>query len=131
MKRLNKNGFTIIELLITIAIFGFTVPGLVALINTINGLNDKARDLSIINSLAENKVESLRSISFVGVNNGTYDFSNELPVSIPEPKSASYAVSNVTSALKQVDLNITYNDHGTSKTVNYRTYIGELGVGQY
>ena len=131
MKKLDKTGFTIIELLITIAIFGFTVPGLVALINTINGLNDKARDLSIINSLAENKVESLRSISFVGINNGTFDFSYELPTGLPGPKSATYVVSNVTSSLKQIDLNITYNNHGSSNVVNYRTYIGELGVGQY
>lgn len=131
MKRLNKNGFTIIELLITIAIFGLVVPGLVALISTIDRLNDKARDISVINSLVENKIEGLRSISFVGVNNGTYDFSNELPQGIAPPKSASYTVSNVTSSLKQIDLNITYNDHGTAKTINYRSYLGELGVGQY
>jgi len=131
MKKLKNKGFTIIELLITIAIFGFTIPGLVALINTINGLNDKARDLSVLNSLAENKVESLRSISFVGINNGVYDFSNELPKGISSPKSATYTVSNVSSALKQIDLNISYNDYGTTRTISYRTYIGELGVGQY
>lgn len=132
MKKLNKHGFTIIELLITIAVFGLVVPGLVSLINTIDGLNDRARDLSIINGLVENKVESLRSISFVGVPiGGPVDFTAELPNTIASPRSAVYNVTSVSTALKQIDLAVTYNDHGSPRTISYRTYLGELGVGQY
>jgi prepilin-type N-terminal cleavage/methylation domain-containing protein len=132
MKRSNKqSGFTIIELLISIAVFGVVIPGLVALINGINDLNDRARDLSVINGLVENKVESLRSISFVGINNGTVDFTSELPATIGGPKSANYTVSSASTSLKQIDINISYQDNGTTKNINYRTYLGELGVGQY
>lgn len=131
MKRSNNFGFTVIELLIAIAVFGITVPGMVGLINTINGLNDRARDLSVINGLVENKVESLRSVGFVGLVDGTYDFANELPVTITPPRSANYVVSSATGSMKQIDITITYHDYGGNRTVAYRSYIGELGVGQY
>lgn len=131
MVRVSNRGFTIIELLVTIVVFGLVVPGLVGLITSIDRLNDRARDLSVINSLVENKTESLRSISYTGINNGAFDFTSELPNTIGGPRTASYTISSINSALKQVDLVVTYNDHGTSRTLSYRTYIGELGVGQY
>ncbi len=131
MVRVSNRGFTIIELLMTIVVFGLVMPGLIGLVTSIDRLNDRARDLSVINSLVENKAESLRSISYTGVSNGVFDFTSELPATIGSPRTATYTISSVTSALKQVDLAITYSDHGSSKTLNYRTYIGELGVGQY
>jgi prepilin-type N-terminal cleavage/methylation domain-containing protein len=126
-----EDGFTVIELLVTIAVVGILVPTLAGFINTLNRLNDRARDMSIINSLAENKVEGLRSVGFGGLNTGTTTFTGELPATIGTPRSATYTISSPNSAIKQVDVNVTYNDHGTSRTLSYRTYVGELGVGQY
>ncbi len=126
-----EKGFTVIELLVAIAVVGILVPALAGFVNTLNRFNDRARDLALINSLAENKVESLRSIGYVGVGNGTTSFASELPPTIGSPKTATYTVTTPNTGIKQIDINITYNDHGETKTVNYRTYIGELGVGQY
>lgn len=126
-----ENGFTIIELLVAIAVVGILVPTLAGFVNTLNRLNDRARDMSIINSLAENKIEGLRSVGFGGLPNGATDFTSELPVTIGSPRSANYTVTSPNTGIKQVDLAVSYNDHGSTKTVNYRTYIGELGVGQY
>lgn len=125
------SGFTITELLVTIAVFAILVPVFAGIVGMLDGLNDRARDLANINALVENKVESLRSISFVGISNGTTDFTAELPATISTPRSAQYTISSVTTALKQVDLTVTYNDRGTARTLTYKTYIGELGVGQY
>lgn len=127
----SEKGFTIIELLVAIAVVGILVPTLVGFVNTLNRFNDRARDMSIINSLAENKIEGLRSVGFSGLNNGTVAFTGELPATIGSPKSATYTITSPNSAIKQVDVTVTYRDHGTNQTVNYRTYIGELGVGQY
>lgn len=124
-------GFTITELLVTIALFAILVPVFAGLVGMLDGINDRARDLANINALVENKIESLRSISYVGISNGATDFTGELPSTIGAPRSATYTVSTVTTALKQVDLTVTYNDHGTARTLSYKTYIGELGVGQY
>lgn len=131
MSRKTEKGFTIIELLIAIAVVGILVPTLVGFVTTLNRLNDRARDLTLINSLAENKIESLRSIGYSGIDPGTTSFSGELPITLGNPKSASYVVTSPNTGIRQIDLTISYNDHGSTQTVQYRTYIGELGVGQY
>ncbi len=127
----SQNGFTIIELLIAISVVGILVPTLGGLITTMNGLNDRARDMSLINSLAENKVESLRSQGFAAVSNGTYDFSSELPATITGPKSANYVVTTPNTGMRRVELTFTYRDKGAQHTYKYYTYVGEVGVGQY
>lgn len=110
---------------------GILVPTLAGFVNTLNRFNDRARDLTVVNSLAENKVESLRSIGFSGINTGATSFVSELPASIGSPRTATYTVTVPNTGIKQIDLVISYNDHGTTQSVNYRTYVGELGVGQY
>ena len=129
--RKTEQGFTIIELLVAIAVIGILVPTLVGFVNTLNRFNDRARDLTLVNSLAENKAEALRSSGYTALNNGTVSFASELSTSLGSPKSANYTVSTPNTGMKQIDIVISYNDHGSTQTVNYRTYIGELGVGQY
>lgn len=131
MANKTEQGFTIIELLITIAVVGILVPTLAGFVNTLNRFNDRARDLTLVNALAENKVESLRSLGFSGVASGTTSFASELPITLGNPKTATYTVTTPNTGMKQVDITISFNDHGTTQTVKYRTYIGELGVGQY
>lgn len=127
----SQRGFTITELLVTIVVFAILVPVFGGLINTIASLNDQARDRATINAFVENKVESLRSISFTGLTNGTVDFTSELPQSIAAPRSATYTVSSFNPAIKQIDVVVTYTDKGGPSSLEYRTYVGELGVGQY
>lgn len=131
MKKTNQQGFTIIELVVTIVLLGAAVPFMASLVNLLGSLNDRSRDMASIHALTEHKVEALRSTGFSGLNNGTVDFTNELPASVAAPRSAQYIVSSVDSSLKQIQVDVSYNDHGTPRSLNYRTYVGELGVGQY
>lgn len=131
MSKTTQSGFTIIELLVAIAVVGILVPTLAGFVNTLNRLNDRARDMSIINSLAENKIEGLRSAGFSSLSNGTTTFTSELPTTIGSPKSATYTITSPSTSLKQADITISYNDHGSTQTLTFRTYIGELGVAQY
>lgn len=129
--KIKTAGFTTIELLIAIAIIGIAVPGIISFTTALNRLNDRAVDLNTINALAENKIESLRSIGYIGLENGTTDFSNELPASINAPKSASYTVSTPSPGIKQVDLTVTYTLQNRLQSIEFKTYVGEVGVGQY
>lgn len=126
-----ENGFTIIELLIAIAVVAILVPTLIGFVTTLNRFNDRARDMAIVNALVENKVESLRSIGFSGVNDGTTSFESELPTTIGTPRTATYTVTTPNPGIRQVDISVSYDDHDTQQVTTYRTYIGELGVGQY
>lgn len=125
------SGFTVVELLVTIGLLALAVPALATLINTVSAINDRSRDLASVHALVENKMESLRSISYTGLTNGTTDFSSELAATIAQPRSATYTISSLNASVKQVDVSVSYNDHGETRNLTYRTYIGELGVGQY
>ena len=132
MKQSNsQSGFTIIEMLVTIILFAILVPTIVGFINTISSLNDRAKDTAVVNSLVENKIESLRSAGFRTIDTGSTDFSTELPSILSNPKSASYNVTEISPSVKQIDITVNHTTAGGLNTLTYRTYVGEIGVGQY
>lgn len=126
----HKKGFTTVELLIAIVIMGIIIPAVAIGITNLAVINNRARDLVLANMIAQNKTETLRSIGYNSIPNGTTIFSAELPSTIGNPKSASYSVTTPQTGIKQIDVDISYTEYKTSRTVTYRTYISELGVGQ-
>lgn len=90
-------------------------------------MNDDTNDRMIASTTVQNKIESLRSKGFMGVPVGTVDFSNELPNTLPTPRSASYTVQQVLPPTKSITITLTY----AGKAHTYKTFIGELGVAQY
>lgn len=94
-------------------------------------ISQRGRDVVIANSYVEHKVESLRSIGFLGLTNGTTNITAEMPAELSAPRSGTLEISTYTAAIKKIDISLTYNDQGASRTYAYTTYVGELGVGQY
>jgi len=130
------DGFTLVEIVVAITVAGFVIMGLSVMVTSLYVINDKTRDLIAATSAVENKYEDLRTNTYLALPNGTTDFTDELPNSLATPRSASYTVSdsslaNVGGAVKEVSIIVTYNNHGTNEVLEYREYIGELGVGQY
>jgi prepilin-type N-terminal cleavage/methylation domain-containing protein len=128
-KKLQK-GFTVVELVVSIVVAGIIIPSVALALNNLAAINHRARDLALANTIAQNKVETLRSIGYNSITSGTVNFSSELPISMGGPKSASYTISTPVTGEKQVDVNITYTDYGATRNLAFRTYISELGVGQ-
>lgn len=125
----NQRGFTIVEMLVALALFAIVIPSLTLGLSTLTQLNNRARDLTLISIIAENKIESLRSIGYNSVATGTSTFTTELPTEIASPKSATLTVTQGTGK-KVVTVSIQYTDYRKSKTVVYTSVIGETGVGQ-
>ncbi len=132
-KKLNQSGFTLVEIVVVIIISGIMMVGLSSTVVSIRLVNARAIDSALVNSIVEDKVEELRSQTYVSLSDGTYDFTSELPATINENRSAEYTITTVSgnAALKEVDFIVTYNDFNNSAVYEYKTYIGELGVGQY
>lgn len=130
MKKTKQLGFTIIELLLGISLFAVLIPAVIISLNSIAAANDNAKDTVIANIAAENKIEELRSFGYNSINVGTVDFSSTLPQTLGTPRAASYTVTNDTAGLKEVSLSITFTNRRGSHTLNYKTLVGELGVGQ-
>lgn len=129
MKRQHQGGFTIVEVLLAITISAVVIPALTVGLNTLVALNNRARDLTLVSIIAENKIESLRSIGYNSVAIGASTFTTDLPQTIGSPKSATVTVAQNTG-YKTIDINITYRDFGRQRTVLYKSIIGETGVGQ-
>ncbi len=132
MVRINKKtgGFTVVEMLLGIALFGVLIPVIILGLNAVSVLNDSSKDLAIANIYAENKMEELRSIGFNTIGTGTVNISASLPATLGRTRSGSYTITAPNAGIKEVVLTITIVHRGGTKTLNYKTDIGELGVGQ-
>lgn len=126
-----QNGFTLVELLVTLLVSAILVGALSTISNNNVYLSQKGRDLTVVNSFAENKVEELRSKGFITLTNGTQDITSQMPSELKSPRSGSIQISDATTGLKLITVTLSYNEVGKPQTQTYKTYIGELGVGQY
>lgn len=133
LSRLKKeqSGFTVVELLLVIVVGSILVLSINTILTSHAYLSQRGRDLILANAYAELKMESLRSIGFLGLTDGTTDITNELPSELSNSRKGTLVISNFSPSVKQVLITITYNEQGKSRTYSYKSYIGELGVGQY
>jgi hypothetical protein len=111
-------------------IAGIIIPSVAIALTNLTAVNRQARDQALANMLIQNKVETLRSAGYNSLAIGTTNFSSELPNIMGNPKSASYTVSSPSTGLIQIDLSISYTEYKATKSLSYRTYVSELGVGQ-
>lgn len=125
-----SRGFTIIEILISLAVFALAVPAIAISIQSLIVLNNRARDLALVNIIVSNKAEQVRSAGFNSLAPSTVDFSGELSSEIASPKSASYTITNPSSSIAEIVFNISYRDYTRTRTLTYKTIVSELGVGQ-
>lgn len=129
--KINQGGFTLVELIVAILVGAILIFSTNMIIVNHAYLSQQGRDTTLANAYAEGKIESLRSIGYTGLSNGTTDITNELPAELNGPRSGSLVITTQSIAIKKAVIAISYNEQGKTRSVNYTTYIGELGVGQY
>lgn len=131
-KTLASAGFTMVEIITSIVIMGIIIPSVSSALTSLAVVDHEARDKTLASFIAQNKIETLRSIGYNGLTPGTVSFTSNLPNIMGSPKSASYTVSPNTPAtgVAQVDISISYTEYNHTSNLNYRSYISELGVGQ-
>jgi len=126
-----KNGFTIIELVVTIVISGIFIYGASLTLRQLMFINERANDLAIANSTARNITESLRSAGYLSLSDGTINFTTNLPDELADPRDASYTITTESPGLKRIKFDIDFTINGRAQEQQYTTFIGEVGVGQY
>ena len=126
-----SGGFTIVESIIAMIVGAIMISSAILILTSGQRLGQRHRDLVVANAFVEQKIEALRSIGFLGLTNGTTNITSEMPSELNTPRSANLQISTPSNGLKKVDLSITYNESGNTRSYTYTTYIGELGVGQY
>lgn len=131
-KSLKSDGFTIVEIITAVVIMGIIIPSVAFALTSLAVVDHEARDKALANLIAQNKIETLRSIGYNGLVPGTVSFTSSLPNTMGSPKNASYTVTADTPAtgVAQVDISISYTEYKHTRSLSYRSYISELGVGQ-
>lgn len=130
IKTTTTAGFTIVEVLVAIAVGSIMVASLNQVVVTYLHVGQRGRYLNLANAYVEAKTETLRNAGYNSLTNGSTDLKPELPSQLPPSRNATLTVADQATGLKKIDITISYNDQGQPNTFNYTTYIGELGVGQ-
>ena len=132
MSGLHKNdtGFTLVELLVCIAVAAVVIASLNQVVDSYVHVGQRGRWLNLANAYVEGKVEGLRNIGYNAVSTGTTSLTSELPTALPPSRAASMTVTAPQAGIKQIDITVSYKDQGQTQSYAYTTYMGELGVGQ-
>jgi prepilin-type N-terminal cleavage/methylation domain-containing protein len=128
--RKSSEGFTIVEILVSIAVAAVVTMALNSVVTTYLHVSQRGRYLNLANSYVEAKIEALRNEGYNSLSAGTSSLTSELPSQLALTRSASMTVTNPSGGIKQVDITVNYKDQGFTNSVSYTTYLGELGVGQ-
>jgi len=127
------SGFTVVEVIMSTVVAGLVIIALSTLIVSLNSMNAQVRAVNSAHSIVEGKFEDIRNRKFNALPApGTMeDFTDELPVVMSEPRSATvtYVANDISSIRVEIELEFTVNNQ--SRTFDYATIVGELGVGQY
>lgn len=134
----DERGFSIIELMTTLAVLSWVMLTIITFMIQIDGILDKTeRRLTAITTMYE-KYQEYETKSFATLTQGSSasnyeveDFTDELPADLREPRSAKVYVRDVTPTLKKIDVRITYKESPTkNRTINISTGVQESGVGR-
>lgn len=127
----NQDGFTIIELLVAIVLLGLSVVGITNLYINIEITQRKTQRLELATREGEKQIESLRNSEYNNLVPGSVvTFTNDLPDELTAPRSGTISVTEPADGIRRLDLTITYDEQGTTKTIKQSSLIGRIGVGQ-
>ncbi len=138
VKDKETKGFATVELLVTIVTIGIILGAFVTTFTTIQNINKKSRDIQQANIVAFEKTQQYENTDFEDIPSSTSpgvpeeieDFSDELPSSIANPKSAKVYVNSVSPTLKQVIVDVKYGESSTEQIIQYVDFIQRNGVGR-
>lgn len=128
---INHSGFTLVELLVSIAVVGLAGLGIATLFYTIQYTQQQSMYYDAATRAAQRQIEVLRNSSYNSLpNDQDIIFTDDLPGILPSDKQGIVHVSEPTSGVKKVDVTVSYSSHGRNKQVSMSSLIGVIGLGQ-
>lgn len=125
------NGFTLVELIITISVIGIASIGIASLFYTTQYTQQQSRYIDAATRAAQRQVEILRNNSYNNLQAGqTINFTADLPASLPNTKSGTVLISEPSEGLKRVDVTVSFTQNGRSQNVKLSSLIGVIGLSQ-
>ena len=130
----NKDGFTIIELLVSIVIFAIVLLGLLTAVINVkkSNMRNNVRNLAV--EVANNQIEKLRSFNLDNITNGCTGTCNPNNTSCNIsakyrngniPLGISITDNNTSTSLKKVSFTICWDLFGKRYSYQTETYINK------
>lgn len=127
----SETGFTLVELLVSIALLGLTVGAVSSVFLGIQNVQRRTAYADYATRAAERQVEVLRSDNYGALNPGdTINFSDDLPSDLPPGSTGSVSISEPAADLRRVDVTVSYNTGGKQHNVTLSSLIGVIGITQ-
>jgi prepilin-type N-terminal cleavage/methylation domain-containing protein len=125
----NKKGFSIVELVVAIALLGGLAASASSFVLGINNIQKRVKHRESALRTAQNQMETLRNEKYNTLENGVdIDFTSSLPDDLPPNKSGTVSVSEPMAGIKRVDVVVSYQDGNTPHTVKLSSLIGQIGL---
>ncbi len=132
------DGFSIVELLITLIIIGVAFGAFITTFTTIQTIHKKAIDINQANSLAFAKIQEYENKNYdtlpattpLGSLEEVEDFSPSLPVTLESPRIGKVYVNTVSDSLKHIVVNIQFGSGPSQRTIQYGNFIQKNGLGR-
>ncbi len=133
--RIYQKGFSVVELLITLAVAAMAIIIIGTMFGSASRLADGSTDILAANTIAYAKLQKYENYSFASIpftTDGTAveDFSSEIPNSIPGPHVGKVFISQQSATLKYVFVRITYNSGPQERILEYGDFIQAGGLGR-
>lgn len=136
--RESEEGFSIVELLITLIIIATAFGAFMVTFTTIQNINKKAVDINKANALAFAKVQeyenkaysSLPNTSPTGSLQQVEDFSSSLPTTLEAPRVGGVYINTVSNNLKQVVVTVQFGSGSAQRLIQYGDFMQRNGLSQ-
>lgn len=133
-----KDGFSVVELLITLIVIGVTFGAFVTSFTSIQNIYKKASDVNTANAIAFAKLQDYENLNFnslpatapLGSLQQVEDFSASLPSTLEKPRSGIVYVNTVSGTLKQVVVDVKFGSGPSQRQIQYANFIQKYGVGR-
>ncbi|HVX47844.1 MAG TPA: type II secretion system protein [Candidatus Saccharimonadales bacterium] len=124
-------GFTIVELLVTLAIIGITAGSLTSMFISIRNVQQQTLYADSATRAAQREIESLRNDNYASLTPGqNIDFTSQLTSDLPPGSSGTVVVSQPATDLRRVDVTVTYKSDGNQHNTTLSSLIGVIGITQ-
>lgn len=124
----NQTGFTIVEVLITIAFLGLSIVGISNIFLGVQTIQRNAAYTDIATRAAQRQIESLRSNNYSSLTPGqTITFTNDIPATLPS-RTGIAVVSEPSPDIRRIDATVTYKINNNTRTITISSLIGAIGL---
>lgn len=141
-----SDGFSVVEMLITLAVAGMAVTIIMSIYASATFLSDKSSDTLTANEIAYTKLQEFENKPFEEIptvttdNSGAVtdpdkyeeDFASLLPQTLERPYEAKVFISGITdtTTLKYVLVRIKYGSSDKNQVIEYGSLIQQSGIGR-